>query len=97
MVRIELAPEILDDTERFINHQEQHEVTNVAERVGGVLEGFQILARSPLVGRPVGSEKRELIIGQGNRGHVALYRYLAGIETIFILAMRAQRESGFKH
>ncbi|MDQ0081357.1 hypothetical protein J2W35_001696 [Variovorax boronicumulans] len=37
------------------------------------------------------------VIGKGNPGHVALYRYLAGIETVFILALRAQRESGFKH
>jgi hypothetical protein len=26
-----------------------------------------------------------------------LYRYLAVVETVFILAIRAQRESGFKH
>ncbi|WP_198086661.1 type II toxin-antitoxin system RelE/ParE family toxin [Variovorax sp. E3] len=97
MVRIELAPEVLDDIERFIDHPEQHEIANVAERVGEILEGIQILARNPLIGRPVGSGKREVVIGQGDRGYVALYRYLAGIETVFILAMRAQRESGFKH
>lgn len=97
MVRIELAPEVLDDIDRFIDHLDQHQVADVANRVGEILEAIQILSRSPLIGRPVAGGKRELVIGKGNRGYVALYRYLAGIETVFILALRAQRESGFKH
>ena len=97
MVRIELAPEVLDDIDRFVDHLEQHQVADVASRAGEILEAIQILSRSPLIGRPVAGGKRELIIGKGNRGYVALYRYLAGIETVFILALRAQRESGFKH
>jgi len=97
MVRIELAPEVLDDVDRFIDHLEQHQVADVANRVGEILEAIQILSGSPLIGRPVAGGKRELIIGKGSRGYVALYRYLAEIETVFILALRAQRESGFKH
>ncbi|MDQ0036050.1 plasmid stabilization system protein ParE [Variovorax boronicumulans] len=97
MVRIELAPEVLDDIDRFIDHLEEHEAADVANRVAEILEAIQILSRSPLIGRPVAGGKRELIIGKGSRGYIALYRYLAGIETVFILALRAQRESGFKH
>ncbi|MGF6346828.1 type II toxin-antitoxin system RelE/ParE family toxin [Variovorax sp. W2I14] len=97
MVRIELAPEVLDDIDRFIDHLEEHEAADVANRIAEILEAIQILSRSPLIGRPVAGGKRELIIGKGNRGYIALYRYLAGIETVFILALRAQRESGFKH
>ena len=97
MVRIELAPEVLDDIDRFIDHLAAHEAADVTERVAEILDAIQILSRSPLIGRPVGNGKRELIIGKGHRGYVALYRYLADIETVFILALRAQRESGFKH
>lgn len=97
MVRIELAPGLLDDIDRFIDHLEQHQVADVANRVGEILEAIQILSRSPLIGRLTADGKRELIIGKGNRNHVALYRYLAAIETVFILALRAQREAGFKH
>jgi hypothetical protein len=28
---------------------------------------------------------------------VASYRYLAEVDTVFVLAIRAQRESGFRH
>ena len=97
MVRIELAPEVLDDIDRFVDHLEQPQVADVASRAGEILEAIQILSRSPLIGHPVAGGKRELIIGKGKRGYVALYRYLAGIETVFILALRAQRESGSKH
>ncbi|MFZ2220896.1 MAG: hypothetical protein WAV85_19760 [Rhodoferax sp.] len=41
--------------------------------------------------------KRELIIGRAKRGYVAQYRYEAAIDTVFVLAVRAQREDGFKH
>lgn len=97
MVRIELAPEILDDIDRFIDHLALHEVVDVVDRVQEILEAIQILSRNPLIGRPVRDGKRELVIGKGSRGYVALYRYLAEIETVFVLAGRAQRESGFKH
>ena len=97
MVRIELALGVLDDIDRFIDHLEQHQVADVANRVGEILEAIQILSRSPLIGRSVAGGKRELIIGKGNRGYVALYRYLAEIETVFVLALEARRESGFKH
>ena len=40
--------------------------------------------------------KRELIIGRARRGYVALYRYVSAIDTVFVLAVRAQREDGFK-
>jgi toxin ParE1/3/4 len=39
----------------------------------------------------------ELAVGKGVRGFVVLYRYVAEIETVFVLAAQAQRESGFTH
>jgi plasmid stabilization system protein ParE len=97
MARIELAPEVLDDLDRFLDHMAQLDVADIPDRVQEILGSLEVLALSPLIGRPVKDGKRELIIGKGVRGYVALYRYLAEIDTVFILALRAQRESGFKH
>jgi toxin ParE1/3/4 len=36
------------------------------------------------------------VTGHASRGYVALYRYLAEIDVAFILAIRSQRESGYK-
>ena len=41
--------------------------------------------------------KREFNIGRATRGYVALYRYVASIDAVFVLALRAQREAGYKH
>ena len=97
MTRIELASEVLDDLERFVEHLEQHGAEDLADRMQEILEAFDVLAHSPAIGRPVKDGKRELVIGKGSRGYVALYRYVASVDTVFVLALRAQRESRFKH
>lgn len=97
MARIELAPGVMDDIDRFLAHLAEFGSADIPERIDEMLQVLQVLAHSPLIGRPVQDGKRELIIGKGGRGHVALYRYLADIETVFILALRAQREAGVKH
>ena len=97
MARIELAPEILDDFDRFLDHLAEHEITDAPERIDEIIRAVQILAENPLIGRPVRGGKRELVIGHESRGYVALYRFVADIDTVFVLPIRSQRESGFKH
>ena len=96
MARIELAPEVLDDFDRFLDHMAQFEIEDAPARVGEIVEAIQILAHSPLIGRPVSGGKRELVIGRGSRGYVALYRFVAVIDTVFVLAIRSQREAGYQ-
>lgn len=97
MVQIELAPGALDDIDEKAIDMVQHDVANLSDRVHELLEAIQVLTHSPMIGRPVKDGKRELVIGKGTRGYVALYRYVASIEAVFVLTLRAQRESGFKH
>jgi hypothetical protein len=40
--------------------------------------------------------ERELIIGRGARGYVALYRYVVALDTVFLLAIRGQLEGGYR-
>ena len=95
MARIELAPEVLDDFDRILDHLAQFEVADAAERVAAIAQGLDVLAHSPEIGRPVRGGKRELVIGKGTRGYVALYRYVASADAVFVLAVRAQRERGY--
>lgn len=96
MARIELAPEVLDDFDRFFDHIAQYDPGTAPERIGGILDALQILTHSPLIGRPVQGGLRELVIGRAARGYVALYHYVAALDTVFVLAVRSQREAGFK-
>ncbi len=60
------------------------------------MQAVQILAHSPLIGRPVKGGKRELVIGRRSPGFVALYRFVPDVDTVFVLAIRGQREAGIK-
>ena len=96
MARIELAPEVFNDFDRFFDHMAKFEVEDAPERIGEIVQAIQLLAHSPLIGRQIKAGKRELVIGQGSRGYVALYRFVPDIDTVFVLAVRSQRESGYK-
>jgi len=96
MSRIELAPEVGDDFERILEHLFEHEVADTRARIEEILHGISVLEYNPLVGRPAPNRMRELVIGRHARGYVALYRYVAEIDTVFVLALRGQKEAGYK-
>ena len=58
MARIELAPEVFDDFDRFFEQLAQFEITDAPERLAEIVQAFQILTHSPLIGRPVRGGKR---------------------------------------
>ena len=97
MSRIELAPETADDFDRILEHLEQYEAAATAARIEEILHAISVLRYNPLVGRPTRDDDlRELVIGRRSRGYVALYRYVAEIDMVFVLAIRSQKESGYK-
>ena len=96
MTRIELAPEVFDDFDRFFDYIAQHAPDTAPQRIGAIVDAIQILRHSPQIGRPVGGGMRELVIGRGARRYVALYQYVEELDTVFVLAVRSQREEGFK-
>ena len=95
MARIELAPELADDFDRILEHLLAHEVANAALRVGEIIRAIDVLDENPLIGRPVEAGLRELVIGRGSRGYVALYRYVEEVDVVFVLAIRGQKEMGY--
>lgn len=94
-IRVELAPQILDDFERIIEHLDRYQVEKPMQRIEEIITAFDTLKTSPHLGRPKEGGKRELIIGEKSRGYIALYRYIEEIKTVFILAIRSQRETGY--
>jgi plasmid stabilization system protein ParE len=93
--RIELAPELAEDFDRILEHLASHDVANLEQRMGEIIAALDILAHNPLIGRPVANAKRELVIGRRSHGYVALYRHVPEIDTVFVLALRSQREAGY--
>ena len=95
MSRIELAPEVGEDFDRILDHLVRYGVEDPASRIREIVLAIDVLEHNPLIGRPIAGEKRELVIGRRSRGYVALYRYVAEIDTVFVLALRSQREAGY--
>lgn len=97
MARIELTPEVFDDFDRIFDHLSRLEASHVVQRIDEIIDAVQVLEHSPLIGRPARVGKRELVIGRGSHGYVAQYRFVNAIDTVFVLAVRSQRESDYKH
>lgn len=95
MSRIEFSPEVMDDFDRIIDHLQQHDVDDAYARIKEIIHAIDVLEHNPLIGRPEGNGKRELVIGRDARGYVALYSYIAEVDTVFVLAIRSQKEAGY--
>ena len=82
---------------RFFDHiSELGAGDDASQRISDIIGALDILGHSPLIGRKVKGGNRELVIGRSSRGYVALYRFLPDIDTVFVLALRSQRESDYK-
>ena len=93
--RIELAAGIAEDFERILAHLFSYQVESAAQHIGEIIAALDVLAHNPLIGRLTSSGKRELVIGRRSRGYLALYRYVAEMDCVFVLAIRSQREVGY--
>ena len=96
MARIELLPELFEDLDRTFDHLAQYDLEGTPGRVAEILAAIDVLATNPRIGRPVGDDNRELAIGSGSRGYVALYRYAPEVDAVFVPAIRAQKEAGYR-
>jgi plasmid stabilization system protein ParE len=68
-----------------------------ARRAGqAIARQFALLETHPNIGRPFPElpELRELVIGFGDSGYVALYRHEPEADAVYVLAFRHQKEAG---
>ena len=90
-----MAVEIQNDFDRILDHLSECAVEDVPGRTKEIIQAIDVLQRNPLIGRPVSADTKELVIGRRARGYVALYRYIEQADTVFVLAIRSQREAGY--
>ena len=95
MPRLVFAPRALDDLDRLADFLLEQSPGWAAATTPLIVSGLQALKLHPLLGRPAEHGLRELLISRGRTGYVALYDYDAVTDTVLVLAVRHQRESGF--
>lgn len=96
MAQIVLTPRFRNDLDRVFDFLFDHAPETVLARIEEIVEALQILTSSPLIGRPAADELRELVISVGASGYVALYAYAADDDLVRVVALRSQRERGYR-
>ena len=96
MARIVLSPKVRADFDRIFDFLFERAPDHAAVRIEAIISALDILAMSPLIGRPVSMGQRELVISSGAGGYLALYRFDPSLDTVSVLAVRSQRERGYK-
>ena len=92
MIAVFYSSHALTDLERLAEFLVATDPQAAAETGTILIDAIEVLARHPLVGRIVEHGLRELVISRGRSGYVALYRFDAETDRIFVLAIRHQRE-----
>jgi addiction module RelE/StbE family toxin len=90
--------EALDDLERIFEFNFERDPATALEHIDRIQSAVLILDAHPEIGRPAarGSSLRELIISHGRTGYVALYEYSGVEKLVRIVAVRHQREAGYR-
>lgn len=96
MARLILAPAVAADFERIFDFLFERSSETAADRVAAIVQALDILQTSPLIGRPALHGQRELVISTGASGYLALYRYETAEDRVRVLAVRSQRERGWR-
>lgn len=96
MIELVYAAQALRDLERLVDFLLETDPQAAQDTAVLILEALEILVQHPEIGRKVHFGQRELVISRGRTGYLALYRFLPHIDRILILALRHQREAGYK-
>lgn len=82
--------------ERTFEFLAESDPGRAAAHVEVIVEGVQLLAGHPLIGRRFDPELRELVVGKGTRCHVVLYEYDAAADRVTILTVRHASHAGYR-
>jgi plasmid stabilization system protein ParE len=88
----------LDDLERIFDFNFERDPATALDHVEKIRSAVMILDVHPEIGRPLGrgSGLRELVISHGKTGYIALYEHSPVGGVIRIVAVRHQREAGYR-
>jgi addiction module RelE/StbE family toxin len=95
MAVVSYAPRALSDLQRLGDFLAESDPSAAAQTAELIVSAVEALERHPLLGRPVESGFRELVISRGRSGYLALYRYDEARDRVLVLTIRHQREAGY--
>jgi plasmid stabilization system protein ParE len=96
VAQVVLSARALEDIERLREFLLQTAPEVAESRMASVFDALAVLDAHPRIGRRKSGELRELVIGQGRTGYLALYVYDEIRDIVRVLRLRHQREAGYK-
>lgn len=96
MIELVYAERALRDLQRLSDFLQRTYPAAAQATASLIFEALAILVDHPEIGRKVHAGNRELVISRGHTGYLALYRFLPNLERVLVLAVRHQREAGFR-
>jgi plasmid stabilization system protein ParE len=96
MTELVYAEQALVDLERLSDFLVETDPQAAQDTALLIFDALHILVQHPEIGRKVYFGQRELVISRGRTGYLALYRFLPHLDRVLVLALRHQRESGYK-
>jgi plasmid stabilization system protein ParE len=96
MTELVYSAQALLDLERLGEFLLETDPPAAAQTALLIFEALEILVRHPEMGRKVRGGQRELVISRGRTGYLALYRFLPQLDRVLVVALRHQRESGYR-
>jgi plasmid stabilization system protein ParE len=74
----------------------EEDPTAAADGAQAIRSAIDMLSTHPWMGRPREGDTRDLVIAFGHSGCLALYRVVPSKDEVRILAVRQQRELGYR-
>jgi len=101
------AEEALGDLEQIFNFNFECDPETALDHIDKIRTAILVLEQHPEIGRPIRSWRRpsgiqprpmlrELVISHGKTGYIALYDYSPVEKLIRVVAVRHQREAGYR-
>ncbi|MDQ3266793.1 MAG: type II toxin-antitoxin system RelE/ParE family toxin [Myxococcota bacterium] len=96
MAEVVFTARALADFEAIVEGLREQSPASAVLVTAQLVEVFDLLQRHPLLGRSVEQGLRELVISRGKTGYLALYRWQKREEVVLVLAIRHQRQAGYR-
>ena len=93
---IVFAAEALTDLEVILRFNADFDKAWALGQIETIRSAIAILEQHPRIGRPLSAGMRELVISAGKAGSIALYHYEELDRLVRVLAVRHQREAGYR-
>ncbi len=94
---IHFAEEALADLERIFEFNLERDPPTAPVHIYRIRTAILLLETHPEIGRPIrGLGLRELVISYGHTGYIALYEHSPVVDLVRVVAIRHQREAGYR-